>query len=652
MTRMKLLAAMLTLIMLLAPTVRAGKKDGRRIEMLVDASASMASPFGNGGSDRLGAVRSAFDILARVLGEQKEKRSIAVRVFGGGSFLGDEKACTDSRLLLDWSPSDSDIGLERLLDEVSSRGASPLAAALEAVDGDLGEIREDDALVVLLDGADSCGRDAFGLLDTMQEQGLTVVILGLNLSTENREEIAAHATLKNIWDFNGLVAVLLEIFNGPAKTEGSSTRFLLGDTQVVASLRIQSTMLPGVTTLPKEKFPLSVEVPAGSLRAEFLDAGGERLGECLRIPVLPGHSISLETPPPESRAILETRSLEEGWNIRPEMEVEWKDAPPGTLRLVLQQDPAPGASWFSAFLIDGKEGRIDLPLPEKESDAVLQLRSRQGTGENVLAALKLHTAGRGISITVPKTWHSDASIPVEWKGNAAPGDFLTIVPADSPPEKLGKIQAASAGNSFDFSPVEDDCPWEIRYISGLSNMIMARARIEINDPRAGLLVPESITVGGEFRVRFFGPRDPGDIITIAREDSQEDEYLSWSPATVDPCRLDAPVSTGSYILRYLDPAGTVLAKENIEVRETPITLDAPEHAATGSRIEISWNSQRSPEDYIALAEKDAPVGRKKDFVYVSMGSPSSLAAPRKPGVYELRYISGGHILATREIRID
>ena len=87
---------LLPLIFLLSLPATAAKKHLGRVEILVDATASMASPFGSAGSDRLGAIRSALDILAPALREEQPEREIALRVFGGGDrkaydAFGDQK---------------------------------------------------------------------------------------------------------------------------------------------------------------------------------------------------------------------------------------------------------------------------------------------------------------------------------------------------------------------------------------------------------------------------------------------------------------------------------------------------------------------------------------------------------------------------------
>lgn len=650
---MRRLLIPLLLILLSSIPSFAGKKDPGRIEILVDASASMASAFGSDGSDRLGAIRNALDILAPALSEEQPKREIALRVFGGGHLLGEAGACEDTRLLLGWSLA-AEARLDESLDGIGSRGASCLGAALEAVREDFGPIQEKDALLILLDGLDSCREDGTWIaLDRMQEEGLKVLVLGIGLSFPDRPEISSHAALKPISDFNGFIATMLEVLTGlgPAEMVGLTTEFHLTQTSGIARLDLRASMIPGIKSMSPEDFPLKVQLPAGSLSATAVDPAGEELGRLLRIPILPGHRISLDIPEFQA-AELEAVEMPTGWDIRPSLDVRFKKAPASGGRLVLQRDPSPGASWVWASKISDSEGHQIIPLPERSGDYQLQLRTRSKQGEIVLAELKIKAPGHWISIDAPSEGGSDTPIPIQWKSMAAPGDFLTIVPSDTPYEYIGVRYPAGDGLDLDFPPLGDACDWEIRYISGLDNSRLAKAKIEIKDPRAGILPPEKAEVSGTIEILFFGPRDEGDMISLAPEDSAPGDYISSTGTEREPCFLEAPAKAGTYRVRYLSADLEILADESIEITQNEIVLSAPDSVPSGGRIRLSWENERSPEDYIAIAVPEAPLFRRLGFVYVSMGSPTTLAAPTKKGVYELRYISKGEILLRRTIRVE
>lgn len=631
--------------------VSAAKKPAGRLEFLVDASASMSSTFGSKGGDRLGTIRGALDVLSLFFQQSQPDRIISLRIFGGGEKLGSPDSCRDTRLVENWTPS-RDFPMNSVLDGITSLGSSPLEIALKGVGEDFGPIQPGDALIVFLDGLDSCGGDPFPQLDQMIEEGLAVIIVGLGLTEDDRDEITQHASLMNPWDETRLNTGLVEPVVGLSALELANlkTRISLKDPEGIDSLEVEGTMLPDTKTISAGKFPLSATLPAGSISVTALDEEQHSIGKLIRFPLLPGHDHSLQLPEKLSVS-LEAESLDEGWDIQPSLDVRWSKAPTTSLRLVLTKDPAPGTSWIQALDVMGPEGHATVALPERSGPALLQLRRRGNSGEIVLAELALKSPGHWISIEAPSTWKTDSAIPVEWKSLAAPGDFLTIVPAAGGPEELGELYPASQSLQFDMKALHQDCGWEIRYISGLSNSILSRSPVDIIDPRAGLLLPDKSSFPATLKVHWWGPGERGDILTIATEDSEPTAYLSWTAADRSPSLLEAPSDPGLYLVRYLDAGSQVLAEDQIEIVQSTVVLWAPEDAKAGGRFKVSWTGSRSPEDYIVLVSKGAKLSKKIDFFYVSMGSPSSFAAPEKAGAYELRYFSAGEVLATREILV-
>ncbi len=73
---------------------------------------------------------------------------------------------------------------------------------------------------------------------------------------------------------------------------------------------------------------------------------------------------------------------------------------------------------------------------------------------------------------------------------------------------------------------------------------------------------------------------------------------------------------------------------------TPVTLGAPDSVAMGKLAEITWQGPDNRNDYISVAEPDAPGHRYVNFAHTRKGSPAKLLMPDQPGLYEIRYVSG------------
>lgn len=174
-------------------------------------------------------------------------------------------------------------------------------------------------------------------------------------------------------------------------------------------------------------------------------------------------------------------------------------------------------------------------------------------------------------------------------------------------------------------------------------------------PSAALEAPDRVDAGAALQVRWMGPDAAEDFISIAEAADPGDSYLEWIRCeNGNPALLTAPVEPGSYELRYVGGIdGLVLALSPLEVVAVSIELDAPATVIAGRRFEISWTGSTIPGDFVALSRPKTPPRLFLDWADTLTGSPVTLAAPHKPGVYELRFIrkSGLEILARKFVEV-
>ena len=107
-------------------------------------------------------------------------------------------------------------------------------------------------------------------------------------------------------------------------------------------------------------------------------------------------------------------------------------------------------------------------------------------------------------------------------------------------------------------------------------------------------------------------------------------------------------------MRYVRAAdGEILARQPVDVVALAISLNAPAEVDAGTRFEVEWTGTAKSGDFIAVAPFDAPRRRYLDWTYTSVGHLLTLAAPFKPGDYEVRYISGDdlEVIARVPVRV-
>ena len=85
------------------------------------------------------------------------------------------------------------------------------------------------------------------------------------------------------------------------------------------------------------------------------------------------------------------------------------------------------------------------------------------------------------------------------------------------------------------------------------------------------------------------------------------------------------------------------------------TVTAPATAKIGAQVEITVTGSKNPRDFVTIVEKGSPEGFYRGYEYVSKPGAYKLAAPPKPGDYEIRLCAADSpypTLARRALRID
>jgi len=131
--------------------------------------------------------------------------------------------------------------------------------------------------------------------------------------------------------------------------------------------------------------------------------------------------------------------------------------------------------------------------------------------------------------------------------------------------------------------------------------------------------------------------------------------------------LEDSVETGAYTATaYRVVAETEASAQFVAIGEGPAmvtivfpeilptaSLVAPASAPLGATIQVGWDGPGDDNDYISVAQVDAPGNRYENFTYTRAGNPLGLLMPSSVGTYEVRYIrhSDRSILASQQIEV-
>ncbi len=162
------------------------------IEYILSAANTMMQPLDRDQS-KLDAARSALSQHWQTLGPVP---NLGLRAYGHRLSAADPDSCLDTRLLAPAAQGQVS-QLVALLQDVSARGMAPLSQALIEASGDplISSPESIAALILIADGADSCGEDACAVVKIHQEAGLRypIHVIGLAMSGEPRQELVCIA---------------------------------------------------------------------------------------------------------------------------------------------------------------------------------------------------------------------------------------------------------------------------------------------------------------------------------------------------------------------------------------------------------------------------------------------------------------------------
>lgn len=169
--------------------------------------------------------------------------------------------------------------------------------------------------------------------------------------------------------------------------------------------------------------------------------------------------------------------------------------------------------------------------------------------------------------------------------------------------------------------------------------------------QATLDAPDSAPMGSRLQVRWTGPKNELDAIAVV-------QIIDGKPTVHDygyvkdgnPLTLTMPGEPGNYLLQYRHRDQDVIATRPIQATPAQATLSAPDTAAAGSTVVVTWTGPDVELDNIQIAEAGSDT--YISYTYLGDTNQVELTLPDAPGNYELRYqFRDRETIATRPLRV-
>ena len=528
------------------------------------------------------------------------------------------------------------------VDNLRFLGKTPLSAAVQVAAEEL-HYTEDRATVVLItDGIETCGLNVCEIGSMLETQGVdfTAHVVGFGLTTEEGQQVAclAENTGGRYFSANDAEALVVALNETVAMTPPETT-FIARDQddndvngialdwhinnadgvevlQALGKTSAVSALAPGNYTITVS----GVDVSGG---AEFTieeDAASQVIYVPVELVVL---TATLEAPETVAAGA--------------EFEVNWTGPNAKSDYVTIVEVGTPEGKFLNyAYTSRGSPAKVMAP----DGLGVYEIRYFHNPSNRTLATVEINVTAVEATLEAAAEVAAGQEFEVIWTGPNSKGDYITIVEAGTPDGKFGDYAYTQNGSPAKVTAPDGLGAYEIRYIIGQSKRTLATREITLGAVGATLEGPSDVAAGSKFEVKWTGPSNKGDYITIVEAGAPEGKYGDYAyTQNGSPAKLTAPDGLGAFELRYiLGQSKRILASQKIVLTAIAATIEVNNTPVPGGKIDISWTGPGNRGDYITIVEVGTPEGKFGNYTPTGRGSPLTVEAPRALGKFELRYV--------------
>ncbi len=246
------------------------------------------------------------------------------------------------------------------------------------------------------------------------------------------------------------------------------------------------------------------------------------------------------------------------------------------------------------------------------------------------------------AIVSPGGLQAAENFQIKWTGPNFKKDFIAIAKPEMKADKYLSWAYTSNGNPAQMRAPTKPGTYEIRYINGSDNQILARGKIEVKPSNAEIKKVKPVTAAYGLEIDWVGPNIKKDFIAIAKPEMKGNRYLSWVyTSNGSPAKMRVPSKPGTYEIRYINGSDEqILVRTSLIVEPGNFKLEVPDKLVAGYGFDVKWTGPNFKKDFIAIAKPDMKGNQHLSWVYTSNGNPAKMRAPSKPGTYEVRYVNG------------
>jgi len=616
--------------------------------LILDASGSMWGQI-----DGVNKIVIAKDVVEGLVRNLPTEQRLGFVAYGHRK----EGDCNDIQTL-------ADVGAERgvVISELrglSPKGKTPLTKSVEHAATALDYTKNAATVILVSDGLETCEADPCALAKTLEENGLdfTVHVVGFDVTEEERTGLQCIADetggqFMAADNANELTDALSQVAATNTPLEEAPEQ----STPVPSQVVLKATILSGgpqiMSKLDWSIYPVAggevifSAVDTGSMETEIAPGdykvkatwkgwrdGSEKKGSLdvtinaqnthvFTVPIDLALPVELDAPAetPEGQAIDITWTGPD--DLGAAISVNRLDDAPSKKIYFFVPATARAKSADTLKDTDGdgdkdQDDRATWQLGAPTVPGEYEVRYTLGDPNIILARQPLTVTDSAYTVSSLSTAPVATEIDIAWTGPLTPGDMVTIVPkGDERAFDNGRYRALKEGEQASLTTPKEPGDYEIRYVmsggyttyAGMLHAVQTSVPLKVTDVAASLVAPATAVGGSTIEIAWTGPTD-----------GWENDFIS------------------------------IIARTPITVTRAEASVEAPDTVRVGEDFEVAYSGDAFKGDRIIVAPAETPdikmwgwtpaygfVARQGETTGTVRGS----KAIPKPGVYEVRYVTG------------
>lgn len=251
---------------------------------------------------------------------------------------------------------------------------------------------------------------------------------------------------------------------------------------------------------------------------------------------------------------------------------------------------------YDAYSYVPQPGVVKLRAPTTPGDHEIRLLGA-ASPYPTLAKRPLRLEDVAVTLDAPAQIAAGAEIAITWKGPGNDRDYIGI--GDAAQKYISYVYTRN-GNPAKLRVPDKAGEYELRYFLGNGDKVVGTRKITVGSVSASVQGPTEAVARSTISIKWTGPNNPQDYITVVQKGAREAEYGAYAYTNRgNPVTLVLPPTAGEYELRYATgQSNATLARAPIRItpsKQEPglVKVTATSAVAANGAVEIILDASGS-----------------------------------------------------------